>query len=392
MKVALVSYPGPLGSVADRRTESDITQLAQALAEQDHEVVLYSRQRARAETELADGNVPDLAGVVTVPLPAGPSAATTGRQVTKHTERFTSALRDELTRHKPDVVHSHCCLGGLAALLATQETSIPVAHTFHQLRAPYLADPSERSEQGGTTGTDPARAMRAVARHADQVLAATDAERRSLIGIGTSRQRVKVIPVGIDAEHIDPEAAAEPCALSHRVVLVGSCTGAELAISALPALPDTELVLLDHSGELSRDRIAELRRLAKRLRVIHRVRVGVEPSRRTELLRSADVAVYFPAVDDDGAAPLEPMACAIPVVTCGEPSEAVVDGVTGVHLDRPSRRDFTRMLRELLGDETRRLGMGLAGRDRALRRYQWSRIAAENAHVYEELLARSAGG
>jgi glycosyltransferase involved in cell wall biosynthesis len=51
---------------------------------------------------------------------------------------------------------------------------------------------------------------------------------------------------------------------------------------------------------------------------------------------------------------------------------------------------FTLALREMLGQDTLRMGMGLAGRDRVRSRYSWDRVAADASTIYERAVARSA--
>jgi hypothetical protein len=47
-------------------------------------------------------------------------------------------------------------------------------------------------------------------------------------------------------------------------------------------------------------------------------------------------------------------------------------------------------LKEMLGQDTLRMGMGLAGRDRVRSRYSWDRVAADASTIYERAVARSA--
>jgi glycosyltransferase involved in cell wall biosynthesis len=72
------------------------------------------------------------------------------------------------------------------------------------------------------------------------------------------------------------------------------------------------------------------------------------------------------------------MALGIPVVA-GNPlaAEAVIDGVTGVHVSPITAATLTAPLRGLLGNHVARRAMGSAGRDRVASRYSWGRIATE---------------
>lgn len=68
--------------------------------------------------------------------------------------------------------------------------------------------------------------------------------------------------------------------------------------------------------------------------------------------------------------------------------DAVVDRVTGLHIDRCAPRPVARVVHELLTNEPMRQGMGLAGRDRAITRYNWARIATETSRAYQRVLPR----
>jgi glycosyltransferase involved in cell wall biosynthesis len=86
------------------------------------------------------------------------------------------------------------------------------------------------------------------------------------------------------------------------------------------------------------------------------------------------------------------MACGVPVVaTSPEAAEAVVHGITGLHLVDAGPRQLARSLRDLLDKPVLRQSMGTAGRDRATARYSWPRIAAETTRIYQELAEHAAG-
>jgi D-inositol-3-phosphate glycosyltransferase len=108
-----------------------------------------------------------------------------------------------------------------------------------------------------------------------------------------------------------------------------------------------------------------------------------------QLLRSADIVVCVPWYEPFGIVPLEAMACARPVVASavGGLTDTVVDGVTGVHVPPRRPRELAAALRALLGSPVLIRAYGLAGRDRALARYGWDRIAAATADVYDQVVA-----
>jgi len=108
------------------------------------------------------------------------------------------------------------------------------------------------------------------------------------------------------------------------------------------------------------------------------------------LMCSADIVVAVPWYEPFGIVPVEAMACARPVVgsAVGGLLDTVVPGVTG-ELVPPRRPDLLApVLRDLLADPFRRDAYGLAGRHRAVEKYQWSQVAAETEAVYAGLGAQ----
>ena len=146
------------------------------------------------------------------------------------------------------------------------------------------------------------------------------------------------------------------------------------------------------AAELAGD--AEYRRLASiadRAGVSDRVRFAgrVPQPEMPALIRSADIVVSVPWYEPFGIVPLEAMACGVPVVASavGGLIDTVVEGSTGLHVPprRPDALAF--VLRQLLADPVRREAFGIAGADRARARYAWSRIAADTATVYSQVVA-----
>ncbi|HEX7307214.1 glycosyltransferase, partial [Lentzea sp.] len=107
-------------------------------------------------------------------------------------------------------------------------------------------------------------------------------------------------------------------------------------------------------------------------------------SRLPALLRSADVVACTPREQSSGGVALEAMACGTPVLATavGGLVDVVVDGLSGV-LVPPGKPDATaKSLRALLADGTYRELLSVAGRDRALARYSWHRVASDLVRVY----------
>jgi D-inositol-3-phosphate glycosyltransferase len=203
-------------------------------------------------------------------------------------------------------------------------------------------------------------------------------------------------------ERFIPHAAADEQppydsfrSLDHRVVSVGRLVrrkGFDTIIEAMPRVPGAELIIAGgqeakRSPEPEGDR---LRTLARRLRVARRVRlIGQVPhAEMPALLRSADVVICAPWYEPFGIVPLEAMGCGVPVVASavGGLQDTVVDSVTGLLVPPRDPVALAAAVKSLLDDPVRRQAYGRAGRDRAERRYTWSRVASSTADIYGQVV------
>jgi glycosyltransferase involved in cell wall biosynthesis len=118
----------------------------------------------------------------------------------------------------------------------------------------------------------------------------------------------------------------------------------------------------------------------------------VGPVEHTELVewyRRADIFV-FPSLwhEPFGMPPIEAMSSGLPVVatTGGALPEIVVDGETGLLVDRGDVEALAQALLELLGDPARGAGMGGAGRARARKHFSWERHTGDWMNAYRRVL------
>jgi glycosyltransferase involved in cell wall biosynthesis len=365
-----------------------VESLARALARAGHDVTVYTRRDA---PDLPD-RIRTADGVVVEHLTAGPAEPLPKDDLLPLLGELSSALATRLAADRPDVVHAHFWMSGLAALAATRGLDVPVVQTFHALGV------TKRRFQGRHDTSPPVRIRmeRALARDADRVVATSTDEVGELLRIGAVRDRITVVPCGVDVDQFRPDGPVAEKGDRPRLLCVGRLVprkGFDTVIRALAAIPDAELVIaggpvaekLDDDAEAAR-----LRRLAERFGVADRVTlVGAVP--RPDMparLRSADVVVCAPWYEPFGIVPLEAMACGVPVVASavGGFLDTVVDGATGT-LVPPRRPDqLAAAVRKLLVEPFWREAYGTAGVDRARSRYSWDRIAAGTLAVYEDLL------
>jgi len=395
VRIALVSeHADPLAALggADAGGQNvHVAALAAGLARGGHEVTVYTRR----DTTGAPGRVPCRDGYVVQRLTAGPPTEIPKDDLLQHMPAFGNRLREHFETERPDLVHAHFWMSGLASLHATADTDIPVAQTFHALGS------VKRREQGSADTSPPQRIAleRLLCREADRVIATCSDEVAELRALGLPSGRASIIPCGVDTELFRPAPRRDPGGPPRLLALGRLVTrkGIGNTIEALAELPGVELVIAGgpRSDALDADpAVVRLRALAARLGVVDRVRFlgGVARPEVPGLIRDSDIVVTVPWYEPFGIVPLEAMACGRPLVgsTVGGLLDTVVPGETG-ELVPPRRPDLlARAVRSLLEDPERRVAYAEASRRRAADLYDWRRVVEQTEHVYAALAGAAA--
>ncbi|MEW9534626.1 glycosyltransferase [Microbispora sp. NPDC049125] len=393
MKIAMVSeHASPLatlGGVDAGGQNVHVAALAREIAEAGHEVTVYTRK----DREDLPESVTFGPGVTVVHVPAGPAAEIPKDEILPWVPQFGKWLHDRWLFDRPDLVHSHFWMSGLAALEAADRLRIPVVHTFHALGS------VKRRHQGpaDTSPRDRIDAEAEIGRRVDAVIATCTDEVDELIRMRVPRRATRVVPCGVDVETFNPHVEPLERPERPRLLTVGRLVprkGVDTTIRALQYLKDAELVIAGgpSSNELHRDpEVTRLRWLAAQAGVSDRVTFLGRVSREAlpALMRSSTAVVSVPWYEPFGMVALEAMACGVPVVASavGGQKETVVNGVTGILVPPRQPAVLARALRRLLDDRVRRTAFGIAGADRARARYRWSRIAGETLATYERVLS-----
>jgi D-inositol-3-phosphate glycosyltransferase len=395
VKIHLVSeHASPLavlGGVDAGGQNVHVAELARGLAMLGHDVVVHTRR----DDPSLPRRVPFAPGVEVDHVTAGPAAPLPKDELLPHMGQFAADLARVWRSERPDVVHTHFWMSGLAGLRAASALGIPIAHTYHALGI-------EKRRNQGAADTSPTSRLdieRDLARRVDAVIATTQHEVRQLVEMGLPCERAHVVPCGVDLGMFTPRGRAWPPRNGlQRIVSVSRLVerkGIGNAITALAGVPDTELVIAGGppGGLVDTDHEAQrFLALAERCGVADRVHVlgGLARDDVPALLRSADVVVCCPWYEPFGMVAVEAMACGRPVVatSVGGLAENVRHGDTGV-LVPPRRPDaIARALRRLLADDECAAAMGARGRDRA-QHYSWPMVAARTHEVLVSLARRA---
>ena len=390
MRIGMVSeHASPLaalGGVDAGGQNVHVAALAAALARRGHEVQVYTRR----DSSGLPPRVELCAGVEVVHVPAGPARPVPKDQLLAFMPEFSRWLtRTWLRAARPDIVHAHFWMSGLASVQAARQVGAPVVQTFHALGV------VKRRHQG-SCDTSPRLRVRTeaqLAQDVDLVIATCTDEVRELAALGAPVERLHAVPCGVDTAHFTPYGPQLLPARANRLLCVSRLVerkGVDTIVRALPALPEAELVIAGGppANQLPGDReAARLSALATELGVADRMRLlgRVDHEDMPAMVRSADVVVSTPWYEPFGIVPLEAMACGRPVVgsAVGGLLDTVQDGVTGVLVPPRDPAAVAAALLLLLGDVRLRHRLGAAGRRRAVERYGWDRVAQETERAYE---------
>jgi D-inositol-3-phosphate glycosyltransferase len=398
MHIALISeHASPLaalGGIDAGGQNTHVAELATELVRGGHEVTVYTRRDHPGLPErVATGS-----GVAVVHVPAGPAEQLPKDDLLPYMGEFGAwlARRWSAGPERPDVVHAHFWMSGLAALTAARRTDLPVTLTYHALGS------VKRRHQGTRDTSPPLRVgyERMLGIQVDRVIAQCRDEVEELCALGVPRARITVIASGVDSGLFSPDGPVVECR-PPRVLTAGRLVprkGFQDVIRAMRWVPGAECVIV--GGPPGRP-VAEdpfgrrLVEVARQAGVADRIRlVGAVP--RDEMphwYRSADLMVTVPWYEPFGLTPLEAMATGVPVVASavGGLLDTVVDGVTGELVPPRDPAHLGHTVRRLLADRDRLFGMALAATDRARHRYSWTRTAEQLTVVYRSVAGAMSG-
>ncbi|MBI5434499.1 MAG: glycosyltransferase family 4 protein [Planctomycetes bacterium] len=303
--------------------------------------------------------------------------------------RHLRAIERELVARRPDVVHTHSSKAGVLGRLASLELSIGArVHTPHTFAFLFHA------MFGATKRRLFRQIERGLADSTSAVIAVSESEGETIRASGVvPPERVRVVPNGIDiARWVDvpPISRAElgvPDRAPLLVVagLLNVAKGQDVAIRALAEreLASAHLVLAGNGEEG-----AEWERLARELGVAERTHFLGWRDDVPRIFAAADVVLLPSRWEAMPYAVLEAMAAEKPVVATAVDGarELVAEGVTGRLVALEDPRALALATAEVLAlDPRSRALLGVAGRERVLRRYSSAAMARGLVAVYREV-------
>lgn len=297
---------------------------------------------------------------------------------------------------RPDIVHAHWAIPtGLAAVSAADALGVPCVITMHG------GDVYVNREQGYDFPTR--WYIRPVLRwtlgHAAALTAITEDCRRHALRCGAHDERIHTIFNGADLRRFSPlpQGASDPLRQRFGPHMVFACRqliprkGVRFLIQAAaelkPRFPDLKLVLAGDGIERS-----ELERLALDLGIGDDTTFlgWVANADLPDWYRAAAVSVIPSLEEGFGIPAAEAMGCGVPVVAsdAGGLPEVVRDGVTGRVVPQGDAGALASAIGELLSDDAMRARMSQAGRERAMRLFNWEVTAQRFEALFVALIGR----
>jgi glycosyltransferase involved in cell wall biosynthesis len=214
--------------------------------------------------------------------------------------------------------------------------------------------------------------------------------RKSIAAKLGSPERFEVIYSGIETERFLEAASCREClGIPDGAPVVGIVSrmaehkGHRFLVEAVP--PGVHLLFVGDGEERE-----SIERLVAEREVKATFAGHVPPEAVPDLIASMDVLVHPSTWEGLPRAAVQALLVGRPVVAfdCDGAREVVVDGVTGRLIPPKSVDGLSSAIRELLGKSDRGRSLGLAGRERVVRQFDWRAAGEQLASLYGRLLKR----
>jgi glycosyltransferase involved in cell wall biosynthesis len=304
------------------------------------------------------------------------------------------AVMAEARENATDVIHAHWAIPtGPAAVMAARKLGVPSVITMHG------GDVYVNPEQGYDFPTRwyVRPALRWTLGHAGALTAITEDCRQHALRAGAPADHIRLVFNGTDLRRFSPGDNGNRGSSQFGPHMIFACRQLfprkgirfllEAAAQLKPKFPDLKVVLAGDGFERP-----QLARLASDLGIGSDVTfLGWVPN--TDLppyYRAAAVSVIPSLEEGFGIPAAEAMGCEVAVVAsdAGGLPEVVEHGVTGLVVPRGNSGALAQAIGTLLADPERRRVMGQAGRERALRLFDWDRSAEQFEQLYREIGAK----
>ena len=287
-------------------------------------------------------------------------------------ERFTAELED----FGPHLVHAHFATEATAAARELAATAgVPYTFTAHGYDI-YRKPPDDFAARASAAAAV-VTVSKANASHIKETF-------------GVSRERLHVIPCGVDVEHFSPNGGPPEPPLVLAVARLNPVKRLDILLDACGLLRDREIpfrCVIVGEGRCRPELERQHRDLG--LERIVSLQGAAEHEQVRAWWRRAAIGTLSSEREGMPVALMEAAACAVPVVApaVGGVPELVEDGVTGFVVSPLDPPALAGGLERLLRDADLRERMGAAARVRALERFSVARQVDSLLAVWWEALA-----
>jgi glycosyltransferase involved in cell wall biosynthesis len=317
-----------------------------------------------------------------------------------HDLRALISLVGIMWRKRPQIVHTHAAkagtLGRLAALATAQRRgrSAVIVHTFHgHSLTGYFSAPTAAAYRW---------IERVLARRTAALIAVSEEVRDELVALGVApAERFEVIPLGFDLSRFSslPETRAtarfavrEQLGIPPDAVVI-TLIARLVPIKRVDRFLTAATMLLDHEGAhflVVGD--GELRESLQRSSAAETLgsRITWAGFRRDipEVCFASDIVVLCSDNEGTPVSLIEAAAAGLPTVSTrvGGAAKVVLDGESGILVERDSGRGLADAVTSLVADEAMREQMGSAARAHALATFSLDRLLQDLDALYQRLL------
>lgn len=297
-------------------------------------------------------------------------------------------------RRRPDIVHSHYWLSGLAALEYSPHT--PLIHTMHTTAA------AKDARSGPDEAKEPRHRFEGelrIVRECTALVVNTEVERNQMIDFyGAVAEKIHVIEPGVDTGIFKPvegeQAAHAGSDRQAHLVFAGrpqSLKGPQILIEALALLPSDLEVSLTIIGKSGTDFEAGLLQRARELSLDRAVELiePLAPRRLAQHFRAGDIVACPSSSETFGLVALEAQACGTPVIATAADglTSAVAHEESGILVPSRDPAQWAEVIEGLVRDPNLRARLGRQAAARASEK-TWVRTAAQLSCLYQDLVNR----
>lgn len=294
-------------------------------------------------------------------------------------------LRGLFESGRPDIVHTHTSKAGILGRAAAWSAKVPViVHTNHGL--PFYDD------QPAPVRFTYWMLEKIASKVTDRIVCVGEEMRRKSLAAGLApAERLEVVYNGFEMDQFLEAASCREClGIPSEAVVLGIVSrmakhkGHRYLVEAAP--PDAHLLFVGDGEERE-----SLQKLVAERGVKATFAGHVPPEAVPDMIASMDVLVHPSIWEGLPRAAIEALLVGRPVVAFDSDGtrEVVIDGVTGRLVPPKSVEGLSAAIRDVLGRADRGRSLGLAGRERVVRQFDWKVAGDRLAALYNRLVTET---